>query len=88
MIWDNINSNIENTMSANASSEEFLALGMQYCIGHGVAANNIIAHKWFNIAAMKGNDKARSYRFELAQEMTAAEVAEAQRQARAFLTVH
>ena len=88
MIWDNINSNNESTTSANASAEEFLALGMQYCIGHGVAANNIIAHKLFNIAAMKGNEKARSYRFELAQEMTSAEVAEAQRQARAFLTVH
>ena len=88
MIWDNIHTDITGTTSINTSSEDFLALGMRYCLGHGVAANNIMAHKWFNIAAMKGSNKARSYRLELAQEMSAAEIAEAQKQARAFLTVH
>lgn len=88
MIWDTENS-IDNditTMTANA--ESCLALGMKYCIGHGVAQNNITAHKWFNIAAIKGSDKAKSYRLELSQEMTASEIAEAQRQARQFLTLH
>ena len=88
MIWDTENS-IDNditTMTANA--ESCLAMGMKYCIGHGVAQNNITAHKWFNIAAIKGSDKAKSYRLELSQEMTASEIAEAQRQARQFLTLH
>ena len=88
MIWDTENSinNDITTMTANA--ESCLALGMKYCIGHGVAQNNITAHKWFNIAAIKGSDKAKSYRLELSQEMTASEIAEAQRQARQFLTLH
>jgi hypothetical protein len=46
------------------------------------------AHQWFNLAALRGIDAARQYRGELAREMTAAQVAEAQRLARDWLTVH
>jgi uncharacterized protein len=88
MIWDTVNTSNEDVTSMNASAESCLAMGMKYCIGHGVAQNNIVAHKWFNIAAIKGNEKAKSYRLELSQEMTGSEIAEAQRQARQFLTVH
>jgi uncharacterized protein len=88
MIWDTMNTTGEEVSSMNASAESCLAMGMKYCIGHGVAQNNIAAHKWFNIAAIKGSDKAKSYRLELSQEMSANEVAEAQRQARQFLTLH
>jgi uncharacterized protein len=88
MIWDTMNTTGDDVSSMNASAESCLAMGMKYCIGHGVAQNNIAAHKWFNIAAIKGSDKAKSYRLELSQEMSANEVAEAQRQARQFLTLH
>lgn len=88
MIWDTIETETSVLSPLTASAEACLAMGMKYCIGHGVTANNVEAHKWFNIAAMKGNEKARSYRLELAREMSASEVAEAQRQARAFLTLH
>jgi TPR repeat protein len=88
MIWDNINTTGEDISTLGATAEACLAMGMKYCIGHGVAQNNIAAHKWFNIASIKGSDKAKSYRLELSQEMTATEIAEAQRQARQFLTLH
>jgi uncharacterized protein len=88
MIWDNVNTPIDEANSMYASAESCLAMGMKYCIGHGVAQNNIAAHKWFNIAAIKGSEKAKSYRLELSQEMSALEIAEAQRQARQFLTLH
>ena len=88
MIWDNENSINDDITTMTANAESCLAMGMKYCIGHGVAQNNITAHKWFNIAAIKGSEKAKSYRLELAQEMTATEIAEAQRQARQFLTLH
>lgn len=88
MIWDTVEPEISMLSAATASADACLALGMKYCIGHGVVANNIEAHKWFNIAAMKGSDKARSYRLELAREMSCSEVAEAQRLARALLTLH
>jgi uncharacterized protein len=88
MIWDTNNASFEDITSVTANADACLAMGMKYCIGHGVAQNNIAAHKWFNIAAIKGCEKAKSYRLELSQEMSAGEIAEAQRQARQFLTLH
>ena len=61
---------------------------MKYCLGRDVEQNNVIAHKWLNLAALKGNDTAKQYRLELAREMSAGEIAEAQRQARAWMTLH
>lgn len=80
---------------AKAHSEEsaetadaLFELGMKYCIGQGVGQDLVSAHQWFNLAALKGSDAAKQYRCELAREMTAAQVAEAQRRARDWLTVH
>jgi uncharacterized protein len=72
----------------SSNAEALFDLGMKFCLGRDVAQSNIEAHKWFNIAAMKGSESAKHYRCEIAREMTATEVAEAQRQARAILTVH
>ncbi|MEP2829233.1 hypothetical protein [Parvibaculum sp.] len=60
-------------------------LGLMYSTGHGVEVDLVTAHKWFNLAAMKGSNEARTCRSELAAEMSAAEIAEAQRQAREWL---
>jgi uncharacterized protein len=46
------------------------------------------AHKWFNIAAMHGNEKAAQLRREIAEEMSSTEIAAAQRAAREWVTVH
>ena len=59
-------------------------LGIRYSTGRDVDQDLIGAHKWFNLAAMMGHDGARSCRADLATEMTVAQVAEAQRQARAW----
>lgn len=48
----------------------------------------VAAHKWFNLAAMHGMRQAKLERAELAQVMTAREIAEAQRQAREWLARH
>ena len=48
-------------------------------------ADLVEAHKWFNLAAMTGDDRAASARAEIAMEMSAREVVEAQRRARAFI---
>ncbi len=60
-------------------------LGLMYCAGRGVDLDLVEAHKWFNLAAMRGNDEARQYRLELSREMSRAEVGEAQRRARIWL---
>ena len=43
------------------------------------------AHKWFNLAALNGSEAAQECRADIAEDMTAREIAEAQRQARAWL---
>jgi TPR repeat protein len=63
-------------------------LGMLYATGRDIDADLVTAHKWFNLAAARGNEAARSYRVELAQEMSAEQIAEAQKLAREWLQTH
>ena len=63
-------------------------LGMLYATGRVVDANLVVAHKWFNLAAARGNESARTYRLEVAQEMSADQIAEAQKLAREWLQTH
>ncbi|MBU1606885.1 MAG: SEL1-like repeat protein, partial [Alphaproteobacteria bacterium] len=61
-------------------------LGMVYSSGaSGVDMDLIEAHKWFNIAASRGHDEAAWCRADISEEMTAREIAEAQRRAREWL---
>jgi uncharacterized protein len=60
-------------------------LGMLYATGRDVDADLVVAHKWFNLAAARGNASALTYRVELAREMSAEQVAEAQKLAREWL---
>lgn len=61
-------------------------LGLTYSTGRGgVEVDLIEAHKWFNLAALSGSSRAQECRAEISYEMTAREIAEAQRQARAWL---
>lgn len=78
-------------LSATAilSGEEMYRLGLEASVDTGEGQLDLInAHKWFNLAAMMGNTEARTYRAELALEMTPDEVAEAQRLAREYLSTH
>ena len=55
--------------------------------GNGEVDIDLIeAHKWFNLAALAGSEEGQSLRAEVAEEMTAREIAEAQRLARAWLS--
>ena len=64
-------------------------LGLIYCTGRDGTVDLIEAHKWFNLAAMRGNEDAKRYRFELARDMSKTDVARAQKLAREWLsTVH
>ena len=64
----------------------YFDLGVTFSTGsHGVASDLIEAHKWFNLAAVSGHGEAQVCRAEISEEMTAREIAEAQRRARAWL---
>lgn len=64
----------------------YYELGVDYSVGrHGLGVDLVEAHKWFNLAALSGDRRAQVDRAEVAEEMSAFEIAEAQRQARAWL---
>jgi TPR repeat protein len=71
-----------------ASADTFFELGMMYSIGRSVPIDYVSAHKWFNLAAMRGNTDATRLRREVADQMSEIEIAAAQRAARAWLKAH
>jgi TPR repeat protein len=74
--------------AAGGTPDALFELGLMYCAGRDVDLDLVSAHKWFNLAAMRGNEDAKRYRMEIAHEMSKAEIAEAQRQAREWLARH
>ena len=63
-------------------------LGLMYGTGRDAPLDLVEAHKWFNLAALKGNHEARHYRTEIARELTRVEIGRAQRAAREWLSCH
>ena len=74
--------------STTISADALFELGMMYSAGRDVEPDMIKAHKWFNLAALRGNSDARFYRTELAREMSRRDVSCAQREAREWLKRH
>lgn len=60
-------------------------LGMAYASGDAATGIDLIeAHKWFNLAAVAGSTAAQACRSEIAEAMTARQIAKAQKAARAW----
>ncbi|HSG57431.1 MAG TPA: hypothetical protein VLA45_18415 [Paracoccaceae bacterium] len=73
--------------AAAGDTAAYFDLGVIYSTGsHGVQADLIDAHKWFNLAASRGHEEAAWCRADISEEMTAREIAEAQRRAREWLS--
>jgi uncharacterized protein len=70
------------------SADSLFELGMLYATGRDVATDLVVAHKWFNLAAARGNVAALTRRLELAREMSCEQIAEAQKLAREWLQTH
>ena len=75
-------------LAAGNGAEVFFRLGLMHASGRTVPQDLVTAHQWLNIAAMKGNTEAARLRREIAGEMTESEIAEAQRRAREWLSLH
>ena len=72
--------------AARGSADAAYELGMVYSSGaSGYDVDLIEAHKWFNIAAVSGSERAAECRAEISEDMTAREIIEAQKAARAWL---
>ena len=72
--------------AAQGDTSAFYDLGVAFSTGsHGVTCDLLEAHTWFNLAAAKGHEEASWCRADISDEMTAREIAEAQRRAREWL---
>jgi TPR repeat protein len=63
-------------------------LGLACSIGREGRVDLIEAHKWFNIAAARGDKVAAQHREELASEMSREEIAAALKAAREWISRH
>lgn len=63
-------------------------LGLIYSMGDESPEDLVRAHMWLNLAAFRGLEEAKNLRQDLANQMTAAQIAEAQRLAREWLRQH
>jgi len=74
--------------AVDGDSHACFDLGLAFSTGsNGVSCDLTEAHKWFNLAAVAGHEGAQRCRADIAEEMTAREIAEAQRRAREWLAM-
>lgn len=72
--------------AAAGDVEACFDLGVAFSTGlHGVGCDLVEAHMWFNLAAAYGHEEAAGSRADIADDMNAREIAEAQRRARRWL---
>lgn len=74
--------------ASGGGADALYQLGLLYCVGRDVELDLVEAHKWFNLAALRGNADAKRYRLEIAHEMTKIQIVRAQRMAREWIATH
>ena len=75
-------------LGASTMSDVLFERGLYWASGRSGVVNLVAAHKWFNLAALKGRADAIVMRREVAELMSDEEIATAQREARAWMTAH
>jgi hypothetical protein len=75
-------------VEATALSDVLFERGLYWASGRSGVVSLVAAHKWFNLAALKGRADALAMRREVAEQMTEAEIAAAQREARTWIIAH
>jgi uncharacterized protein len=75
-------------VEANAIPDVLFERGLYWASGRSGVVNLVAAHKWFNLAAVKGRADAARMRREVAELMSETEIAAAQREARDWMRAH
>ncbi|AZN72644.1 sel1 repeat family protein [Georhizobium profundi] len=70
------------------NADVFCEMGLMYATGRECGQDLVAAHKWLNIAAIKGSDRAAELRADVAATMSKSELAAALRAAREWMTMH
>ena len=55
---------------AKTRADVFCEMGLMYATGRGCDVDLVAAHKWLNIAAIKGSERAAELRADLAPDMS------------------
>ena len=79
---------LPNGAALAGGADALFELGLMYSAGRDVEMDLVQAHKWFNLAALRGNEEAKRYRMEISRDLTRAEVSKAQRLARKWLALN
>jgi uncharacterized protein len=83
-----IDQDMATPVAATAVPDTLFERGLYWASGRSGVVNLVAAHKWFNLAALKGRLDAIAMRREVAELMSEIEIAAAQREARAWMTAH
>ncbi len=75
-------------VEATAIPDVLFERGLYWASGRSGVINLVAAHKWFNLAALKGRPDAIEFRREIAAQMSEGEIAAALSEARAWMTTH
>ena len=75
-------------VQASAIPDVLFERGLYWASGRSGVVNLVAAHKWFNLAAVKGRSDAIKMRREVAELMSETEIAAAQREARDWMNTH
>ena len=85
MFQGHLNLDTAMPVETGANGDVLFDLGMLYASGRSGPVDLVAAHKWFNLAAVRGNSDAIRLRREIAEQMSELEIAQAQRAARAWV---
>jgi uncharacterized protein len=88
MFQGQIDQEMATPVAASAIPDVLFERGLYWASGRSGVVNLVAAHKWFNLAALKGRADAIQQRREVAEMMSEVEIAMAQREARAWITTH
>jgi TPR repeat protein len=86
MLQGHIDLDCATPVAATAIPDVLFERGLYWASGRSGVVNLIAAHKWFNLAALKGRADAIALRREVAEMMSDGEIAAAQREARSWMT--
>ena len=85
MAYSDMPMTLDASITTDASHEEIYRVGLAYAEGLDVEMDIVMAHKWFNLAALKGNELATEQRQEMADKMSQDEIKRALQSAREWL---
>ncbi|WP_018687389.1 MULTISPECIES: sel1 repeat family protein [Ahrensia] len=75
-------------IGGGATADILFEMGLVAATGRDCEINLVEAHKWLNIAAIKGSPRAAQLRSEISEYMSKPEIASALRSAREWMTTH